>query len=153
MLLPHTAYSPNTLPLPLFFFFNDTATTEIYTLSLPRRSSDLLSAPWNWWRGSNASCFDDLGRRFPGGPRGPLRGPCPGGRLYPVSGGAAAGGDAPRRLVARPQGRFRPDPSHATVRPGVVPGRRHGRFGLSPVHPEQRRRYRGIHCTVSDQPW
>src|SRR2546422_6364839 len=24
-----------------FFFFNDTATTEIYTLSLPRRSSDL----------------------------------------------------------------------------------------------------------------
>src|SRR5712672_250816 len=25
----------------LFFFFNDTATTEIYTLSLPRRSSDL----------------------------------------------------------------------------------------------------------------
>src|SRR5580698_6689452 len=24
----------------LFFFFNDTATTEIYTLSLPRRSSD-----------------------------------------------------------------------------------------------------------------
>src|SRR5258708_26251429 len=26
----------------LFFFFNDTATTEIYTLSLQRRSSDLL---------------------------------------------------------------------------------------------------------------
>src|ERR1035438_9399911 len=26
-----------------FFFFNDTATTEIYTLSLPRRSSDLWS--------------------------------------------------------------------------------------------------------------
>src|SRR2546421_4809101 len=26
----------------LFFFFNDTATTEIYTLSLPRRSSDLV---------------------------------------------------------------------------------------------------------------
>src|SRR2546425_12345543 len=25
-----------------FFFFNDTATTEIYTLSLQRRSSDLL---------------------------------------------------------------------------------------------------------------
>src|SRR6266849_10161012 len=25
-----------------FFFFNDTATTEIYTLSLHRRSSDLL---------------------------------------------------------------------------------------------------------------
>ena len=24
------------------FFFNDTAPTEIYTLSLPRRSSDLL---------------------------------------------------------------------------------------------------------------
>src|SRR3989440_9948434 len=27
--------------LVVFFFFNDTATTEIYTLSLPRRSSDL----------------------------------------------------------------------------------------------------------------
>src|SRR2546426_10301416 len=27
----------------LFFFFNDTATTEIYTLSLQRRSSDLTS--------------------------------------------------------------------------------------------------------------
>src|SRR5256885_8814940 len=27
-----------------FFFFNDTATTEIYTLSLTRRSSDL----WYW---------------------------------------------------------------------------------------------------------
>src|SRR5438034_1422373 len=26
----------------LFFFFNDTATTEIYTLSLTRRSSDLF---------------------------------------------------------------------------------------------------------------
>src|SRR5689334_24540628 len=26
-----------------FFFFNDTATTEIYTLSLPRRSSDLVA--------------------------------------------------------------------------------------------------------------
>src|SRR5215475_16137448 len=29
----------------LFFFFNDTATTEIYTLSLQRRSSDLLAQP------------------------------------------------------------------------------------------------------------
>src|SRR5258705_4137281 len=28
-----------------FFFFNDTATTEIYTLSLTRRSSDLLPLP------------------------------------------------------------------------------------------------------------
>src|SRR5579862_3837910 len=28
-------------PLDKFFFFNDTATTEIYTLSLTRRSSDL----------------------------------------------------------------------------------------------------------------
>src|SRR3989442_11305100 len=27
--------------LPVLFFFNDTATTEIYTLSLQRRSSDL----------------------------------------------------------------------------------------------------------------
>src|SRR5437899_3921329 len=27
-----------------FFFFNDTATTEIYTLSLHERSSDLISA-------------------------------------------------------------------------------------------------------------
>src|SRR2546422_8677420 len=27
----------------IFFFFNDTATTEIYTLSLTRRSSDLLA--------------------------------------------------------------------------------------------------------------
>src|SRR2546422_3583128 len=26
----------------MFFFFNDTATTEIYTLSLTRRSSDLI---------------------------------------------------------------------------------------------------------------
>src|SRR3712207_7530965 len=30
-----------TLFLHYIFFFNDTATTEIYTLSLPRRSSDL----------------------------------------------------------------------------------------------------------------
>ena len=28
--------------LSFFFFFNDTATTEIYTLSPTRRSSDLL---------------------------------------------------------------------------------------------------------------
>src|SRR3712207_9375440 len=28
----------------LLFFFNDTATTEIYTLSLPRRSSDLAES-------------------------------------------------------------------------------------------------------------
>src|SRR5262249_60604192 len=33
------------LPLLFFFFFNDTATTEIYTLSLQRRSSDLKLAP------------------------------------------------------------------------------------------------------------
>src|SRR5215471_20477104 len=30
--------------LSFFFFFNDTATTEIYTLSLQRRSSDLRRA-------------------------------------------------------------------------------------------------------------
>src|SRR2546429_858255 len=30
--------------ISIFFFFNDTATTEIYTLSLPRRSSDLYSS-------------------------------------------------------------------------------------------------------------
>src|SRR2546430_10000830 len=39
-----------------FFFFNDTATTEIYTLSPTRRSSDLeglLSAGWmTTWRSS-----------------------------------------------------------------------------------------------------
>src|SRR2546423_15068089 len=33
------------LPSFLFFFFNDTATTEIYTLSLHDRSSDLTSPP------------------------------------------------------------------------------------------------------------
>src|SRR5256885_15612120 len=31
---------------PFFFFFNDTATTEIYTLSLTRRSSDLAADDW-----------------------------------------------------------------------------------------------------------
>src|ERR1039457_1292027 len=31
----------------VFFFFNDTATTEIYTLSLHERSSDLST---RWWR-------------------------------------------------------------------------------------------------------
>src|SRR3712207_7709345 len=31
-----------------FFFFNDTATTEIYTLSLPRRSSDLVLLPFDF---------------------------------------------------------------------------------------------------------
>src|SRR5205823_14606175 len=34
-ILPHSASH-------FSFFFNDTATTEIYTLSLPRRSSDLV---------------------------------------------------------------------------------------------------------------
>ena len=34
--------------LRAFFFFNDTATTEIYTLSLQRRSSDLVSKPTCW---------------------------------------------------------------------------------------------------------
>src|SRR2546430_12408019 len=29
------SYSSHTSSLPIFFFFNDTATTEIYTLSLP----------------------------------------------------------------------------------------------------------------------
>src|SRR3712207_6890287 len=33
------------------FFFNDTATTEIYTLSLPRRSSDLSARPPHAGRG------------------------------------------------------------------------------------------------------
>src|SRR3712207_4418766 len=33
-----------TVTLFFFFFFNDTATTEIYTLSLHRRSSDLVKA-------------------------------------------------------------------------------------------------------------
>src|SRR3712207_8521693 len=33
----------------IFFFFNDTATTEIYTLSLPRRSSDLAARSTAWW--------------------------------------------------------------------------------------------------------
>src|SRR2546430_11145170 len=37
-------YSNNARSIFSFFFFNDTATTEIYTLSLHDRSSDLTSA-------------------------------------------------------------------------------------------------------------
>src|SRR2546422_11091932 len=33
---------------PLFFFFNDTATTEIYTLSLHDALPISRSAPWRW---------------------------------------------------------------------------------------------------------
>src|SRR2546421_7298040 len=40
-------------PASLFFFFNDTATTEIYTLSLHERSSDLQN------RSSPTSCTRD----------------------------------------------------------------------------------------------
>src|SRR5258708_14844403 len=41
LLLRHSVHDrhPHT---SIFFFFNDTATTEIYTLSLQRRSSDLI---------------------------------------------------------------------------------------------------------------
>src|SRR2546430_3554494 len=37
-----------------FFFFNDTATTEIYTLSLHDASSDLLGSGW---AGSGCNCI------------------------------------------------------------------------------------------------
>src|SRR5574341_2386965 len=51
---------------PFFFFFNDTATTEIYTLSLPRRSSDLFR------RSREAGCFVGLRpRRRQSGERDP----------------------------------------------------------------------------------
>src|SRR5207245_11523557 len=40
--LSRSSYCSSSLSCP--FFFNDTATTEIYTLSLPRRSSDLGNA-------------------------------------------------------------------------------------------------------------
>src|SRR5258708_30647872 len=47
--------------LSLFFFFNDTATTEIYTLSLHdalpichhRRQLRLVRSAWDWRRGSS----------------------------------------------------------------------------------------------------
>src|SRR5256885_12185961 len=59
----------------LFFFFNDTATTEIYTLSLhdalpisSRRGRSLSRSPWlRRWRGRRAI---SRGRRTPGGCRG-----------------------------------------------------------------------------------
>src|SRR5256885_12438981 len=38
-----------------FFFFNDTATTEIYTLSLTRRSSDLPAWRGTWHGGRTAA--------------------------------------------------------------------------------------------------
>src|SRR2546423_6168760 len=37
----HSSFRQGLLSFSMFFFFNDTATTEIYTLSLTRRSSDL----------------------------------------------------------------------------------------------------------------
>src|SRR5438874_10812674 len=43
-LYSHLPYFPSLFFL-FFFFFNDTATTEIYTLSLHGRSSDLKLAP------------------------------------------------------------------------------------------------------------
>src|SRR3989441_8208649 len=51
MMLARTAFEvPESLSLCLFFFFNDTATTEIYTLSLTRRSSDLRRPKRVWGR-------------------------------------------------------------------------------------------------------
>src|SRR3954468_25112969 len=45
-------YSEHCFVLLIFFFFNDTATTEIYTLSLhdalPIFSDSLLKWPWGW---------------------------------------------------------------------------------------------------------
>src|SRR6266516_5068326 len=41
----------------IFFFFNDTATTEIYTLSPTRRSSDLRSRA-RWSRNLTGRCVD-----------------------------------------------------------------------------------------------
>src|SRR6266702_2298608 len=43
-------YSPSNLPAYLFFFFNDTATTEIYTLSL--HDALPISRGWRSPRGS-----------------------------------------------------------------------------------------------------
>src|SRR2546430_7292390 len=52
------------LPSFFFFFFNDTATTEIYTLSLPtRRSSDLSGPGDRTWTASRS------GPSGPGSPR------------------------------------------------------------------------------------
>src|SRR5260370_23676443 len=55
-----------------FFFFNDTATTEIYTLSLTRRSSDLTNNEGKglaiWWPALSCGgspvtcCFQHVGR-------------------------------------------------------------------------------------------
>src|SRR5258708_15356861 len=44
----------------MFFFFNDTATTEIYTLSLPRRSSDLTSVTVVLWINPTPRIVADL---------------------------------------------------------------------------------------------
>src|SRR2546426_3099155 len=56
-----------TIPLvPHFFFFNDTATTEIYTLSLQRRSSDLIleDSPASY-RGPQYTAMSLQARRMP----------------------------------------------------------------------------------------
>src|SRR2546430_13055054 len=49
-----------TSPIPLFFFFNDTATTEIYTLSL----HDALPISF-WWLEYYAGLRGYLCERFP----------------------------------------------------------------------------------------
>src|SRR5690606_40441369 len=46
------AYPHVPVPFLLTFFFSDPATTEIYTLSLPRRSSDLSPASTPVWTGT-----------------------------------------------------------------------------------------------------
>src|SRR3712207_9280057 len=49
-----------------FFFFNDTATTEIYTLSLHDRSSDLMRGAWRelTYAGRRTVLFIDEVHRF-----------------------------------------------------------------------------------------
>src|SRR2546423_1035089 len=119
------------LPSFLFFFFNDTATTEIYTLSLHDRSSDLTSPPPGISRSrrspgtgtSSTSCGSacsslSTGCRgalaSPAGARG--RGPKP-----PMAGGArppGGGGDQPP--VPSPHQQPKQHPPHRDARP--VPG-------------------------------
>src|SRR6266478_197966 len=70
-MLPFSAYTPHVFFSFFFFFFNDTATTEIYTLSL----HDALPICLPSCRALGADEFVDLGTRALGAERGLHRPP------------------------------------------------------------------------------
>src|SRR2546422_4027480 len=91
----------------LFFFFNDTATTEIYTLSLHDALPISARRRARGGRRGRGRGREPLSRLHGGDRRRPHRGRSPAGRARPAGGGGGGAGEhtaelpSPRHLLCR----------------------------------------------------